>query len=140
MCNLLSNTFSVKKVFSCDKWSFLFCILLNIIFFIFSPFPSWHDSNKCRADFESTNSTKKLHEQQKSVRTELDGAGALSRLSITQANVRHSGIYTCSVSDTISQSLRLHIIDGECLKIRVIKPSHTYIKRKKSVVSLFLIF
>jgi hypothetical protein len=40
------------------------------------------------------------------------GDGAISRLSITQANVRHSGIYTCSVSDTVSQSLRLHIIDG----------------------------
>ena len=48
-----------------------------------------------------------------SVRTELEGIGALSRLSITQADVRHSGIYTCSVSDNISQSLRLHIIDGK---------------------------
>ena len=62
------------------------------------------------------------------MRTELDGAGALSRLSITQADVRHSGIYTCSVSDTISQSLRLHIIDGECLKTRVIKSSYILIK------------
>ena len=73
---------------------------------------------------------KNFTNNKKSVRTELDGAGALSRLSITQADVRHSGIYTCSVSDTISQSLRLHIIDGECLKIRVIKPSHIYIKKK----------
>lgn len=44
-------------------------------------------------------------------RTELEGKGAISRLSITQANVRHSGIYTCSVSDSISLSLKLHIID-----------------------------
>ena len=70
---------------------------------------------------------KNFANNKKSVRTELDGAGALSRLSITQANVRHSGIYTCSVSDTISQSLRLHIIDGECLKIRVIKSSQLLI-------------
>ena len=55
---------------------------------------------------------KKLH---KSVRTDLEGRGALSRLSITQADVKHSGIYTCSVSDTISQSLRLHIIDGKLI-------------------------
>ena len=48
-----------------------------------------------------------------SVRTELVGEGAISRLSITQANTKHSGIYTCSVSDTISQSLRLHILDGK---------------------------
>ena len=60
---------------------------------------------------------KKLRNNKKSVRTELEGAGALSRLSITQANVRHSGIYTCSVSDTISQSLRLHIIDGEYYQV-----------------------
>ena len=45
--------------------------------------------------------------------TEIVGDGAISRLSITQANVQHSGIYTCSVSDTVSQSLRLHIIDGK---------------------------
>ena len=50
-----------------------------------------------------------------SIRTEMEGEGAISHLSITQASVRHSGIYTCSVSDTISQSLRLHIIDGELL-------------------------
>jgi hypothetical protein len=29
--------------------------------------------------------------------------------------LQHSGIYTCSVSDTVSQSLRLHIIDGKAL-------------------------
>ena len=48
-----------------------------------------------------------------SVRTELVGEGAISRLAITQADVRHSGVYTCAVSDNISQSLRLHIIDGK---------------------------
>ena len=48
-----------------------------------------------------------------SIRTELQDKGAISHLAITQANVRHSGIYTCSVSDSISQSLRLHIIDGK---------------------------
>ena len=50
-----------------------------------------------------------------SVRTELVGQGAISRLAITQADVRHSGVYTCAVSDNISQSLRLHIIDGKYL-------------------------
>ncbi|TRY67866.1 hypothetical protein TCAL_15876, partial [Tigriopus californicus] len=45
------------------------------------------------------------------IHTELQGDGAISHLSITQASVKHSGIYTCSLSDTISQSLRLHIID-----------------------------
>ena len=50
-----------------------------------------------------------------SVRTELVGQGAISRLAISQADVRHSGVYTCAVSDNISQSLRLHIIDGELL-------------------------
>ncbi|XP_059081925.1 zwei Ig domain protein zig-8-like [Tigriopus californicus] len=51
------------------------------------------------------------------IHTELQGDGAISHLSITQASVKHSGIYTCSLSDTISQSLRLHIIDGkyDCL-------------------------
>ena len=48
-----------------------------------------------------------------SVRTELIGDGAISRLAISQASVKHSGIYTCAVSDNISQSLRLHIIDGK---------------------------
>ncbi len=48
-----------------------------------------------------------------SIRTDLEGRGAISHLAITQARVQHSGVYTCSVSDTISQSLRLHIIDGE---------------------------
>ncbi len=48
-----------------------------------------------------------------SIRTDLEGTGAISHLAITQAQVRHSGVYTCSVSDTISQSLRLHIIDGK---------------------------
>lgn len=47
-----------------------------------------------------------------SVRTELVGEGAISRLAISQADVRHSGVYTCAVSDNITQSLRLHIIDG----------------------------
>jgi hypothetical protein len=37
----------------------------------------------------------------------------VSHLSIAQATVGHSGVYTCAVSDNISQSLRLHIIDGE---------------------------
>ena len=41
------------------------------------------------------------------------GEGAISRLAISQASVKHSGIYTCAVSDNISQSLRLHIIDGK---------------------------
>ena len=48
-----------------------------------------------------------------SVRTDLIGDGAISRLAISQASVKHSGIYTCAVSDNISQSLRLHIIDGK---------------------------
>jgi hypothetical protein len=48
-----------------------------------------------------------------SIRTELDeSGGAISHLAIAQAGVHHSGVYTCSVSDTITQSLRLHIIDG----------------------------
>jgi len=46
-----------------------------------------------------------------SVRTELLEQGAISRLAISQADIRHSGVYTCAVSDNISQSLRLHIID-----------------------------
>ena len=39
--------------------------------------------------------------------------GATSHMAIAQASLAHSGIYTCSVSDSVSQSLRLHIIDGE---------------------------
>ena len=52
-----------------------------------------------------------------SIRTEMDRdglGGATSHMAIAQASLAHSGIYTCSVSDSISQSLRLHIIDGEC--------------------------
>jgi hypothetical protein len=49
----------------------------------------------------------------RSIRTDLEGTGAVSHLAITQARVEHSGVYTCSVSDSISQSVRLHIIDGE---------------------------
>ena len=51
-----------------------------------------------------------------SIRTEMDRdglGGATSHMAIAQASLAHSGIYTCSVSDSISQSLRLHIIDGE---------------------------
>jgi len=70
-----------------------------------------------------------------SVRTELDGAGALSRLSISQANVRHSGIYTCSVSDTISQSLRLHIID-ESKPVPIINNGSTSTYVSPNVASL----
>ena len=53
-----------------------------------------------------------------SIRTEIDRelGGATSHMAIAQASLAHSGIYTCSVSDSISQSLRLHIIDGECSK------------------------
>ena len=54
-----------------------------------------------------------------SVRTELLEQGAISRLAISQADIRHSGVYTCAVSDNISQSLRLHIIDGK-------SPRHIY--------------
>ena len=39
--------------------------------------------------------------------------GATSHMAIAQASLAHSGIYTCAVSDSVSQSLRLHIIDGE---------------------------
>jgi len=49
-----------------------------------------------------------------SIRTEMDRdglGGATSHMAIAQASLAHSGIYTCSVSDSISQSLRLHIID-----------------------------
>ena len=89
---------------------FFVLYLLNVIFlFFFLLFH--HDTIQTNVVLILNQPTQqKLN---KSVRTDLDGAGALSRLSITQANVRHSGIYTCSVSDTISQSLRLHIIDGE---------------------------
>ena len=48
-----------------------------------------------------------------SVRTELLEQGAISRLAISSADIRHSGVYTCAVSDNISQSLRLYIIDGK---------------------------
>ena len=46
-----------------------------------------------------------------SIKTRLEGLGAISHLSVSRASVRHSGVYTCSVSDTISQSLRLNIVD-----------------------------
>ena len=63
-----------------------------------------------------------------SVRTELVGQGAISRLAITQADVRHSGVYTCAVSDNISQSLRLHIIDGIHRLSNCLSKLHLYIK------------
>lgn len=58
-----------------------------------------------------------------SVRTELVGQGAISRLAISQADIRHSGVYTCAVSDNISQSLRLHIIDGKSIPFQKSKYS-----------------
>ena len=58
-----------------------------------------------------------------SVRTELLEQGAISRLAISSADIRHSGVYTCAVSDNISQSLRLYIIDGKVYFI--IRPGGT---------------
>ena len=66
-----------------------------------------------------------------SVRTELLEQGAISRLAISSADIRHSGVYTCAVSDNISQSLRLYIIDGTVYLII------SLILRKQSTLKFF---
>lgn len=50
----------------------------------------------------------------KSVKTNLNSGGAVSRLYIANANRYDSGNYTCSLGDSAKTTIAVHVLNGGC--------------------------